>query len=122
MSPEQALGQTIDERSDIYALGVILYRLITGAPPVVPAEIPSMLHEVVYRMPTKPSRVAEVPSQVEAVIAIAMAKSPSDRFASAGECAAAFAAAVDSKLPRELLQRAVKILVKTPWGSWMQRR
>ena len=101
MAPEQALGETVNERSDIYSLGVITYRLVTGVPPVKPGEVPSMLHEVVYRMPVQPSRVAEVSPQVEAVIAIAMAKTPGDRFAKAGELAAALADAVDGKLPRE---------------------
>jgi len=122
MSPEQALGEAIDHRSDIYALGVIAYRLVTGVPPVVPGEIPSMLHEVVYRMPVQPSRLAEVSPQVEAVIAIAMAKLPADRFATAGELAAAFEAAVGARLAPELGHRAARILAKTPWGSWQHQR
>lgn len=102
--------------------GVIAYRLVTGVPPVVPGEIPSMLHEVVYRMPVQPSRVAEVSREVEAVIAIAMSKTPADRFATAGEFAAAFAEGIAGRQTRELGQRAAKILAKTPWGGWLHQR
>jgi serine/threonine-protein kinase len=120
MSPEQALGRTVDQRSDVYAFGVILYRLLTGVPAVVPAEIPAMLQEVAYRMPVQPSKRAEVSPELEAVLAVALAKSPVHRFATAGELAHVFIEAAGGKLDRGIGLRAAAILEDTPWGAWQR--
>jgi eukaryotic-like serine/threonine-protein kinase len=121
MSPEQAQGRAVDQRSDVYALGVILYRLLTGVPAVVPGEVPAMLQEVAYRMPVQPSKRANVSPRSEAVLAIALAKSPIHRFATAGDLADALTAAIDGRLDRALQQRADALLRNTPWGAWIKR-
>jgi serine/threonine-protein kinase len=118
MAPEQALGRAVDQRTDVYAFGVLVYRLVTGVPAVVPAEVPAMLQEVSYRMPVQPSKRAKVPEQVEAVLAVALAKVPAQRFATAGELARAFEAAVEGKLERAIIQRAESLLGELPWGRW----
>jgi serine/threonine-protein kinase len=82
-----------------------------------------MIHEVVYRMPPAPSSLAppdHVSSQIEAVLAIALAKAPSDRFARAGDFAAAFAEAASGVLPASTADRAAAILRRTPWGAWIR--
>jgi serine/threonine-protein kinase len=122
MAPEQALGQPVDARADVYALGVIIYRLVTGAPAVVPGELPAMLHEVVYRMPVQPSKLADVKPEVEDVLTIALAKAPADRFASAGQLAAALAAAHRGVLAAAIAERAAALRAKMPWGAWIDRR
>ncbi|HEY5925454.1 MAG TPA: serine/threonine-protein kinase [Kofleriaceae bacterium] len=121
MAPEQAQGRAVDQRSDVYALGVILYRLVTGVPAVVPGEMPAMLQEVAFRMPVQPSKRAFVAPEVEAVLAIALAKSPKHRFSTAGELADALADALDGKLDRALTRRAEGLLHETPWGEWTKR-
>ena len=121
MAPEQARGDEVDRRADVYSLGVVAYRLLTGRPAVVPGDVPAMVHEVVYRMPPAPSAVGDVEPAVEAVLAIALAKSAGDRFATAGELSAAFDAAVSGKLAPELVARAEAIVAKTPWGQWTRR-
>jgi eukaryotic-like serine/threonine-protein kinase len=120
MSPEQALGRTVDPRSDVYALGVIVYRLLTGVPAVVPGEVPAMLQEVAYRMPVQPSKRADVSPQLEAVLAVALAKSPVHRFATAGELAHVFIEAANGKLDRGIALRATAVLEDTAWGAWQR--
>ncbi len=120
MAPEQAKGDALDRRCDLYALAVVTYRLLTGRPAVVPGDAPAMIHEVVYRVPPQPSSIAAVSAQVEAVLAIGLAKSPDDRFATAGEFAAALAEAVANVLPEPLMERSEAILRRAPWGSWIR--
>jgi tRNA A-37 threonylcarbamoyl transferase component Bud32 len=121
MSPEQARGAAVDGRSDVYTLGVLVYRLLTGVPAVVPADVPAMLLEVTYRMPAAPSRNATVSRELEAVLAIALAKNPDDRFATATEFAAAFVEAAAGRRDPRIKDRAAKILARTPWGAWVSR-
>jgi eukaryotic-like serine/threonine-protein kinase len=118
MSPEQAMGKSIDQRSDVYAFGCVLYRLVAGAPAVVPGELPVMLQEVVYRMPVQPSKRATVSPQIEAVLAVALAKSPVHRFATAGELATVFVEATAGKIDRGIAHRAEALLEELSWGGW----
>ncbi|HUS31774.1 MAG TPA: serine/threonine-protein kinase [Kofleriaceae bacterium] len=121
MAPEQALGRAVDQRSDVYALGVIMYRLMTGVPAVVPGEVPAMLQEVSFKMPVQPSKRAKVSPALEAVLAVALAKSPVHRFSTAGDLAAAFRAAAAGKLDRAIQQRAEAVLADLPWDAWNRR-
>jgi serine/threonine-protein kinase len=122
MSPEQAKGGDIDRRTDVYALAVVTYRLLTGRPAVVPGDVAAMVHEVVYRMPPSPSQLVSLSGQVEAVLAVGLAKSRDDRFQTAGEFAAALAEAAASVLPQAMQDRAAAILRRTPWGHWARSR
>jgi hypothetical protein len=90
MSPEQSEGLAVDGRTDIYSLGVILYQLVTGRLPFQAKTPIATMHQVVYDRPLAPRECkADVPEWMESIILRAMAKSPADRFATAGEMAEA---------------------------------
>jgi serine/threonine-protein kinase len=84
MSPEQVLGQPVDERSDLYAVGVLLYRLLTGALPFE-ADTPVVMLQRQISEPPAPlhARRADAPAWCAAVLQQALAKAPGDRFQSA---------------------------------------
>jgi serine/threonine protein kinase len=86
MSPEQIKGETIDGRSDIYSLGIILYQLATGRAPYR-AETPPAIFVKHLHDPLPPPRKfnQELPERVEKVILKALAKDPNDRYSTATE-------------------------------------
>jgi eukaryotic-like serine/threonine-protein kinase len=90
MSPEQALGQSIDGRTDIYSLGVVFYELITGQKPFC-ADTPMavVVKQIHDPLPRPKDFVKELPESVEHIIFKALAKKPEDRYQSMGELAAA---------------------------------
>ncbi|RMG96836.1 MAG: serine/threonine-protein kinase PknK, partial [Deltaproteobacteria bacterium] len=86
MSPEQARGLPLDPRSDLYAVGCILYQMLTGRPPFERASAIEILHCHLNDAPVPPSELLGVaPDPIEAVCLRALAKSPDDRFADALE-------------------------------------
>ncbi|MFN0250991.1 MAG: protein kinase domain-containing protein [Kofleriaceae bacterium] len=86
MSPEQARGEIVDERGDVYAIGTVLYELLAGsAPHSAPHATPQATLERVLAGPPKPvdCAVAHVPSELGTIIAKAMARDPGDRYPNA---------------------------------------
>src|SRR5204863_8642435 len=90
MAPEQADGQAVDARADLFSLGSVLYALCTGMPPFEAATTMGVLRAVCDQQP-RPIREsnADVPEWLAAVIARLQAKKPADRFASASDVVAA---------------------------------
>src|SRR5262249_45282131 len=92
MAPEQALGQKVDGRADLYALGVLLYQLTTGRLPFAGDNPLSVVSQHVHA-PVVPPRVLrpDLPRKLEEVILRLLQRNPVDRYSSARETAAALA-------------------------------
>ena len=97
MSPEHLRGEPCDARSDVYALGCVLFSALSGQAPfrrdTVPATMSAHLHEPSPLV----TDVAPVPAEFDAVIARALAKAPEDRFPSAGDLGRAALAAASGE-------------------------
>src|ERR1043165_87811 len=90
MAPEQALGQTIDGRADLYALGVLLYDLTTGRVPFTGDDPLTIISQHVHAHVVPPRVLCpDIPPGLETVIVRLLAKDPPQRFSSAAEARAA---------------------------------
>ncbi|WP_455430589.1 Stk1 family PASTA domain-containing Ser/Thr kinase [Paractinoplanes durhamensis] len=86
LSPEQARGESVDARSDVYAAGCVLFELLVGHPPFVGDSPVSVAYQHVREDPRAPSDVVpEVPRDVDAIVLKALAKNPMNRYQSAQE-------------------------------------
>ena len=95
MSPEQAVGEAIDGRSDVYALGVIAYRLLTGELPFTGRGLAAILLAHASKPPRPLEQLRpELPKALCAAVLRALAKDPAERFQKAGDFAEALEAAV----------------------------
>ena len=113
MSPEQCVGhKNIDQRSDVYALGVILYEILCGQPPFWSEAFGELAH-LHIAVPPPPPRSFDpgIPERVEAVLLRALAKDPAARFVSTRELKAALRAAVPSEAPPGEMPLGVSVTV-----------
>jgi serine/threonine protein kinase len=99
MAPEQAEGKSIDYRTDLYALGVVLYQMLTGQAPFRGTTPSATLHAVVYEPPPPPRQLNPgLPPAIEAVLLKALAKQPDQRFQQGAEMVAALRGAPSGAL------------------------
>jgi hypothetical protein len=94
VAPEQMTTGVVDARTDVYALGCVLYEMLTGSPPFSGSDMQKMWHQV-----NEPVPAMGEGDPLDAVVARATAKDPEDRFKSAGDLARAAEAAVGGTVP-----------------------
>lgn len=84
LSPEQARGEQVDARSDLYSAGVLLFELLTGQPPFTGDSAVAVAYQHVQQLPPVPSSIAsDIPEAMDRVVLKALAKNRDDRYSSA---------------------------------------
>ena len=102
LAPEQASGQPVDERADVYALGCVLYEMLTGAVPFSADTPVATMYRHVNEDPSPPSSIRPVPAGLEAVVMRCLEKPPRRRFGSAVDLEHALLAAGGDTTPFEM--------------------
>ncbi len=115
MAPEQARGERVDHRADLYSLGAITYRVLTGRNAFSGADTPALLYAVIHTMPVAPSSLAALPPDVDRWCALALAKEPAARWDTGAELAAELAVALRGELSDVTRVAAERVLHAMPW-------
>ncbi|CAN5592532.1 hypothetical protein BH11PSE7_BH11PSE7_15520 [soil metagenome] len=107
MSPEQVQGQPVDSRSDLFAVGIVLYQLLTDKRPFDGENDFSIIHQIIGHTPTPPSAInPQLPAAIDAVVARALAKKRDDRYATARDFAVALQDAIRSAADQTIVPPA----------------
>jgi serine/threonine protein kinase len=108
MSPEQCKGEELDGRSDLYALGVVLYEMMTGSRPFQISNPVDASHKHLYQVPTPPRDLCpHLPIEVEKILLRCLAKTPAERFNTGIEVAMALAEVAETPGPATLLLTSI---------------
>ncbi len=115
VAPEQIRGERVDARADVYALGCVLFELLTGIPPFASRE--DKVAKMYAHLQEEPTSVRvlrpELPGEVELVIERTLAKDPAERYPSAGDLARSVGAALEGQ-PTKVTERSVGIGAAAP--------
>jgi len=117
MAPEQATGAMVDRRADVFSLGAVVYRALTGRPAFSGTSNAATVYAAVHYQPVRPGELADVGEDIDAVLALALAKKPNLRLSSARELAAAWEAARSGRLDDSLRAAAARLTAVHPWGT-----
>jgi eukaryotic-like serine/threonine-protein kinase len=100
MSPEQLQSETVDERSDLWSLGVVLYEMLTGRQPFGAGHELSTVYRILHEEPAPPSTLrAEIPAELEEIVLRLLRREPEERYLSAAEVLEALEALQADPLP-----------------------
>ena len=116
MPPEQAAGEPVDARSDLYSWTLVLYRALVGRPAFTSADPAEAARRPTEAGPPDPQACVELPRELALVLRIGLAARPADRFADARELTDAFVQACDARLDERFRRRALELLRREPWG------
>jgi eukaryotic-like serine/threonine-protein kinase len=127
MSPEQAAGNPVDGRTDVYALGCVMYEMLAGEPPYSGDSVDAISRRRLSEPIPSVAAVRDgVPGQVEQAIRRALAPAPADRFTTAREFVQALDAPVDQRTPsrsaRAIIGTAAAMVMLTATGAVLLRR
>ncbi len=113
MSPEQVIGKKIDQRSDIFSLGVMLYEMLTGQAPFAGDSISAIMYQTVNSVPPPPSSLSsDVPEMLNFIVAKALAKKVEHRYQDSNEFAADLVACSDRLSRSAALRDAVALNIR----------
>lgn len=116
VAPEQIQGEVVDGRADVYSLGCVLYRCLTGEVPFPrEAEVGTIYAHLEDLAPPPSERRPELPSRLDDVLARALAKSPDERFGTGRELAEAAAEAIGPPAPFE--EPTIQLPAEVPAGA-----